>query len=678
MRSHSHALDIERLASRIGIEFFRTLVLEVVRFTGATHGMIGRHRLDPDDPGGESVVAVFSGELTDNIRFTIEETISARVFAGEACVLPSGAARAHPGDEFLEAVQPEALVGIPLTDRQDRVHGIFMLLFDHALEDGQDVADVLDRFAQRAAAELERLSSQQELERSEARYRRMIEDSDDGFVIHRDGKLAFVNSATARMLGYENKDALPDADSIMDFVAPEYREMVARRAAERQLGKREENHYEAELLGRDGSRIRVQISSTLMEWEGRAALQVHLVDVSERTEREARERQAQRMEALGSMTGGIAHDFNNLLSVVLGSLELVADRMDADSASILGQARVAAERGADLTARLLAFSRKQALEPSSVDLAMLMEETRGLLERVLREDIELRIEMNAQQAPWVDASQLQNAIINLGINARDAMARGGVLEIVSTDARAEDFLAQGMECPDGQHVIVEVRDTGSGMSRDVLEQALDPFFTTKGAGRGSGLGLATVHGFVAQSNGTMDIASEPGRGTVVRLCLPVDPPGLDEDAVVPTDLSDSMAEIPALVGVGRGGEARRVLVVEDEAGVRDVVVSMLEGLGFDVHQAADGSAARDVYEHQGLDLLVCDVVLPGGQRGPEIARSALEVQPELAVLFMSGYSESEAFADFANDEGFRLLRKPFRLQDLQKAVARVLRGREAH
>ncbi len=379
-----------------------------------------------------------------------------------------------------------------------------------------------------------------------------------------------------------------------------------------------------------------------------------LADITDRRDLEAELHQAQKMEAIGQLTGGVAHDFNNLLTVITGNLELALGRVeDRHVAEMLRLAMDATEKGAALTQRLLAFARRQTLSPYAIDLAALVADLRELLGRTLGSGIEIATSVSGDLWPaLVDASQLENAMLNLAINARDAMPFGGRLSIEATNCEVAE--GEWPELKPGRYVSLVVRDSGQGMSPEIRAKAVQPFFTTKEIGKGSGLGLSMVYGFVKQTGGHVDIVSEIGRGTAVQLILPVAPPHVRSRSA--TGQGDAPLQ-------HQGGS---VLVVDDDPGVLSVAVTMLESLGHRVTTAIDGpSALRWIKEGGPFDLLLTDIVLPGSMNGVQLANTALEQRPGLRVLLMSGYAE-EALSeqDFPAD----LLRKPFRRRELAEKL----------
>jgi len=368
-------------------------------------------------------------------------------------------------------------------------------------------------------------------------------------------------------------------------------------------------------------------------------------------------RQAQKMEALGQLTGGIAHDFNNLLTVVVGGLDLIAKQVqDERLLRFATNALSAAERGARLTAQLLAFSRVQRLEVKPTYVAPLIEEMRPLLRNVLGPGIEKKFDLDPHLTPVLaDPTQLEVAVLNLAINARDAMPDGGTLTISSRKRR----VANDPELTPGTYVELSIADTGAGMAPDVLARAFEPFFTTKDVGKGTGLGLSMVYGMARQCGGSVKIESEPGRGTVVRLYF---------------RRADRDAEVPASGG-RTGDELRRargaatVLVIDDDPDVRHFIAAGLEEYGHEVIEAADGSEGIDKFAANKPDLVVIDYIMPG-LSGAEVADHILATRPDQPILFVSGYNETDAIRRVAPDAS--ILAKPFRAAALEDAVRAAL------
>ncbi|WP_420144166.1 ATP-binding protein [Sphingobium sp.] len=385
------------------------------------------------------------------------------------------------------------------------------------------------------------------------------------------------------------------------------------------------------------------------------------------TDTEAALRQAQKMETLGQLTGGVAHDFNNLLQIVTGNLDLLQRALPADDTRLqrmVGRAAAGAERAAILTQRLLAFSRRQPLDPRPADPNRLVAGMSELLHRTLGETIAVRT-IDAPDA-WpieVDVNQMENALINLAVNARDAMPTGGTLtiDVANVDVDGEQAARDGDMKP-GAYVVINVSDTGEGMDADTLAQAIEPFFTTKEVGRGTGLGLSMVYGFIKQSGGHMRVQSQPGQGTHIQLYLP-----RHHGKVAANDAQDAAPATPM-----HGSET--ILLCEDDDNVRAYSLEVLRDLGYHVIAAQDGPtalAALDTADRP-VDLLFTDVVLPGGMTGADLAAAARTHRPGLKTLFTTGYARDAIVHDGRLDAGIDLLTKPFGYRDLAAKVREVL------
>ncbi|HVZ34017.1 MAG TPA: ATP-binding protein [Polyangiaceae bacterium] len=382
---------------------------------------------------------------------------------------------------------------------------------------------------------------------------------------------------------------------------------------------------------------------------------------------EAQLRQAQKLQAIGQLTGGVAHDFNNLLTVILGNLAELREQLEDNllGLDLVEQIERAATRAAELTQRLTAFSRKQPLQPRIIDVNGLVVGLESLLRRTLGADVALEVVQGSRL--WrteVDPAQLENALVNLAVNARDAMPEGGRLRLETSNVTIDVPRADAHgEIKPGAYVLISVSDTGTGMSETVLSRAFDPFFTTKGPARGTGLGLSMVYGFVTQSGGHVTLESSMGRGTTVQIYLP---------RTLQSGVPDAIARMPGSEVAGRG---ELILVVEDSPHVRALTVRMLERLGYRCEVAEDGpSALAQLAKHRDIALLFTDIVLPNGMNGVEIARAAHASRPELPVLYTSGYTEDAVIQHGRLAPGVQLLEKPFTRAALARHVRDALAG----
>jgi signal transduction histidine kinase/CheY-like chemotaxis protein len=380
---------------------------------------------------------------------------------------------------------------------------------------------------------------------------------------------------------------------------------------------------------------------------------------------DAKLRQSQKMEAIGQLTGGVAHDFNNILTVITGTIEILSDAVKdrPHLAQITDLINGAATRGAELTKHLLAFSRRQPLQPRNTDVNALIIDSARLLRPTLGEHIEIESMLAHDSAPaLIDPSQLSTAILNLALNARDAMPEGGKLTLETKNVVLdENYARQNSEVKPGNYVLIAVSDTGEGIPGNLLEKVFEPFFTTKEAGKGSGLGLSMVYGFARQSNGHIKIYSEEGHGTTVKLYLP--------------QATASSAEEPAAETGSYAGEHsdQTILIVEDDPLVRQYVLAQIDRFGFHTLAAANAAEALAIIDGpERIDLLFTDVMLPGGVNGRQLATEAVKRRPQLKVLYTSGYAENALIHHGRLDAGVLLLPKPYVSADLARMLLTAL------
>ncbi|OUS17117.1 hypothetical protein A9Q88_04600 [Gammaproteobacteria bacterium 50_400_T64] len=507
----------------------------------------------------------------------------------------------------------------------------------------------------------ERISAEQKLSEREALYRALVESTDAGYVVMTSEKIVIeANAEYARLAGRSD---------VSEIIGQHTRDWIGGDTGLAEFSHVLENGgglqgVRLDFIHPDGTLIPTEASVASVDLGDERKVVALARDISERIESEGRLRQAQKMDAIGKLTGGVAHDFNNLLGVILGNAELaLANKFEPGSIDRYLQAVLnAAERGADLTHRLLAFSRQTPLAPKVINIQDALENVCVLLQRLIGEDVDLVLVKTTGLANCeVDPSELENVIINLANNARDAMPGGGKLIIKAREMMCESHnaMVQTGELTAGEYVVVSVTDSGTGIAPELLHRVTDPFFTTKDVGKGTGLGLSMAYGFAKQSKGHLSIYSELGEGATVNIYLPA-----HHDSAHAIK-SDKAAVIP------RGNE--KILLVEDDPALMELACNMLEVLGYRVEAADNVEKGIALYQqHVDFDLLLTDMILPGGRNGKELADELLAINSGLKVMYMSGYTENAVLHHGRLDEGVMLLQKPFRTAELSAMVRQVL------
>jgi PAS domain S-box-containing protein len=507
---------------------------------------------------------------------------------------------------------------------------------------------------------------------NEARLRSLIETVLDTVVdglitIDRNGIILSFNKACVGLFGYAAEEAIGRNVNIL-MPEPYHSQHDGYIAAYLETGVPKIIGIGREVMGRrkDGSTFPMELAVGTSPAAGNHAFVGIIRDVAERHEAERQReqlRQSQKMEAVGQLTGGLAHDFNNLLAIIIGNLDMLREVRADDPVTneLVRDALESALRGADLTPRLLAFARRQPLKPERVEINDIISGIVHLLTRTLGENIS--IEMSLAPNVWpvqIDRAQFEAVIANLATNARDAMPRGGALLIDTRNGQLDAAYAAGhSDVRPGDYVVVEVSDSGTGMPPDVLSRIFEPFFTTKEQGKGTGLGLSMVFGFMKQSGGHVTVYSELGKGTTFRLYLP----RLRETTTAQEERPEQSAS---------PGGSETILVVEDNAGLRKIVMRQLRDAGYRVLEAADAEAAMAIIDSSELiDLLLTDIVMPGAMDGRDLARVAVARRPNVRTLLTSGFPDARWNASGLHTEG-RLLSKPYRKEELRRMVREVL------
>jgi two-component system cell cycle sensor histidine kinase/response regulator CckA len=500
---------------------------------------------------------------------------------------------------------------------------------------------------------------------AERRFRWLFDDAPVGIaLVDPDGSIGACNLALQAMMGIDHDDMLNR--SVADYIADEHRATATEQLAKVLHGSQPGTHMEVRLKGRRDLIAQLFVSPTHEDGEI-SGLVIHFIDATEQRSLELQFAQSQKMQAMGQLAGGVAHDFNNLLTAMIGFCDLLLQRHGAGDPSFadIMQIKQNANRAASLVRQLLAFSRRQALQPRLLNVTDALVELSNLLRRLLGETIELRMVHGRQLGlVRVDPGQFDQVIINLAVNARDAMPGGGQLAVRTNAVTVDKPVQRGPELmPAGDYVLIEVADTGTGINKENLGRIFEPFFSTKEVGAGTGLGLSTVYGIVRQTDGFVFVESEPGQGATFTIYLPRFEPGPAEEPKRPSREPDAGAD---LTGTGN------ILLVEDEDAVRLFGCRALRNKGYRVTEARSGEQALDVLRgDDGIDVLISDVVMPG-MDGVTLARLVRMERPSIRIILISGYSEDVARNGIDPDEGIHFLPKPFSLKQLAGAVKQVM------
>jgi PAS domain S-box-containing protein len=507
--------------------------------------------------------------------------------------------------------------------------------------------------------------AEESLRESEHLARNIVETALDAFV-QTDDRSTILNwsSRAEELFGWRRDEVL--GRNAIDLVVGEGERERVRAGLARFLesadGQTLNRRRELMVRRRDGKEFRAELSVTALRRREGILFNVFYRDLTDKIASEERIRQAEKMEAVGQLTGGVAHDFNNILTVITGTIEILADAVakEPELAAITKMIDEAAGRGAELTQHLLAFARKQPLQPREIDINSLIIDTAKLLRPTLGEQIQIESVFEAESCvAVVDPNQLTTALLNLALNARDAMTGGGKLIVETGAAYLDEVYASANDISPGHYVLIAVSDTGTGIPSNMLARVFDPFFTSKGPGKGTGLGLSMVYGFIKQSAGHIKIYSEEGHGTTIKMYLP---PGK-----TPTAVGEGV--IPTTI---EGGH-ETILVVEDDRLVRDYVLAQLHSLGYVTLQAANAAEALAIVATgKPFDLLFTDVIMPGKMNGRQLADELMKTRPDLRVVYTSGYTENAIIHHGRLDSGVLLLAKPYRKSDLARIIRRAL------
>ena len=513
--------------------------------------------------------------------------------------------------------------------------------------------------------------TEETLRENEERFRTLTETTSTAIFVYANDRFVYVNNASQQLTGYSADELL--SRRFWDVVHPEYKELIKERGFARQRGESIPSRYEFKIVRKDGTERWIDFTSGKIQWQGKAAAIASAFDITERKQAEEEKRKlesqllhAQKMEAVGRLAGGVAHDFNNMLNVIIGYAEIVLGKIgkDAFPRKEVEEIIKAATRSASLTQQLLAFSRKQIIQPRVLDINALLKNLDKMLRRLIGEHIDVVFALG-QNVGHVKADpvQIEQVIMNLAINARDAMIRGGKMTIETAMADLNDLYSKNhAEVAPGRYSMIAITDTGQGMDDETKSKIFEPFFTTKDKGKGTGLGLAMVYGIIKQSGGHIFVYSEPGHGTTFKIYLPC------------TDAAPDLTTDIQRVKEHRGGN-EHILIVEDEAKLRRLFEATIPSMGYRVTTAANGNEALVLVEERGLkpDLVITDVVMPG-MGGVELVERLRKNQPDLRVLFMSGYTDNAIVHQGILDPGTPFIQKPFHIKDLAVKIKEVMQG----
>ena len=647
-------------------DFLARLVEYIGRTLGVDYVFIGKRK---DDQTVQTTGLYAKGQIVPDMEYSTRGAPCENVIGKILCHHSDHLQEMFPEDSLLAEMGAQSYLGIPLTDSAGKPLGLMALLDTKPLPEAQLATAILRIAAVRVAGEMERLAKVDELHWKTALMEAQMEAAPDGILmIDNQGKKILQNQRMNDLLKIPPHISQDKDDTVqVKFVASRAKDprQVTDKIAYNYAHPEEISRDELEFV--DGT-IVDRYSSPVRDKNGISCGRIWIFrDMTQARQLEMQLRQSQKMEGIGQLAGGVAHDFNNILAALLMQTELIemVEQLPAEVVEGLQQIRADANRAAELTRQLLLFSRRQVMQASVFDLNELVTNLAKMLQRIIGEDIRLQLHLHA--APLLmraDAGMIDQIIMNLAVNARDAMSTGGRLRIETEQKQVTDEMAgRYPDAAPGDYACLSVSDTGGGIAQDILPKIFEPFFTTKAAGKGTGLGLATVFGIVKQHRGWIKVDNRPGSGVTFHIFLPASGEGATQSAKVEAKANPT-------------GGKETILLVEDEPAVRKLICKMLERRGYDVVLASNGIEAVDLWLAQSrkVALLLTDLVLPGGMTGHELARQLQSSQSALKIVYMSGYSPEIAGREFELRQGENFVQKPFAADKLLETIRHSLDG----
>lgn len=638
--------------------WFDHLTKSIAELTGAEQAFVSR--LGGSDQYAQTLSIYDDGKHQENIVYALNDSLSLQTIRDGFCVYPDRANELLAGDLFLQKFKPKAFIGVHLTDHNGLLVGLLGTLHSAAVDNHDDLLNLLRIFAAPAAIELSRMAEHASHSQIEATLNEILSVAREAIIsVDGESNIVLFNEGAESIFGYTAKEVTGESiNCLLPEVLRENHKAQIKEFRDSPEISRFMSQRSGDIVAqrKNGEIFPAEASITKTDSDANT-ITVVLRDITERLQSERALHSANRMQTLGNLAAGLAHDFNNILTLIRGSLDLLgSDTLDARQQQHYQEVAIrASDRGAELVSRLLAFGRPQTLNPEALKPAEMMEQLLDMLQVTLGEHIHIKLEKESSNCRVIaDPTQLENAVVNLCFNAKDAMTTGGTLTLSTDCVELNDAaVLEELDLQRGRYALIKVQDTGTGMTKEDQDSATEPFFSTKLESGGSGLGLSMVLGFVKSASGAMRIDSTVGQGTLIELYLP--------------EFKESTATTTAN-GCDSSPNKASILIVEDQPDVRELAVHYAKSLGYDVLDAEDGIKALQLLEENpAIDLIFTDFQLPGGISGLDIAEKANLSYPDIKILISSGYGTQHV--DLAK---YPLLPKPYSFQTFAKYVEKIL------